>query len=363
MKKKIIFVFPNFKPGGSQRFMINLINHLNPDQFSHKVFVFNDKGIFKSDINRDNLIKLNSNISLVRKISILIYFLKKYNPNIVFSSLGYVNILMSLIKLMVPGNIKFIGRECNIPSITNKLKRTNFLYSLAYKTIYKYLDIVICQSNDMKNDLVNNYNFNENKIKIINNGVIFNENLSKNSKYSIDKNKFNMVSVGRIEHQKGFDRLIKILSKIKDLNFQMMIIGEGSLSLDIKNMIKENHLTDKVKLLGFINNPTSIVAECDLYAMTSYREGFPNALIEALSVGIPFIAFDCLGGINEIYLNGINGWIIDNDDLNSYAMMLKSIIIDNKHKKLSKNKIIETTRNRYSISNICKQYEVVFKSI
>ena len=90
----------------------------------------------------------------------------------------------------------------------------------------------------------------------------------------------------------------------------------------------------------------------------SYYEGFSNSIIEALSFGVPVVAYNARGGFNEI-INSDNGRLVESDNLNSYKKSIVELIMN----PLDKNKIIEGVKSKYSKEAIVSQYEEMFISV
>ena len=139
------------------------------------------------------------------------------------------------------------------------------------------------------------------------------------------KNK-RLVSVGRLSPEKGFMDLLKIYKILhkKYPDWTLDIIGDGSEKENLEKYIIENKLEEKVILHGFRNKEyiNEILQESSIYLMTSYTESFGIVLIEAMSHGIPCIAFNSAEGAKELIYSGRNGYLIKN---RSYRAFLKKV--------------------------------------
>ena len=129
-----------------------------------------------------------------------------------------------------------------------------------------------------------------------------------------------IISVGRFVKAKGFNELIKAFSIIakNDESVSLIMIGDGIEKRNIVNLIDELQLQNRVKLLGYQDNPFKFIARSKVFVLSSYSEGFPNVLVEAMACGTPCIATDCESGPSEIllanaqeeYRTGKGGFII-----------------------------------------------------
>lgn len=114
-----------------------------------------------------------------------------------------------------------------------------------------------------------------------------------------------IVTHGRLNEVKNYPRLIKAFSLVRDQVFdaQLLMIGEGSLRPQLEALVKAYHLQNSVTLLGFRKNPFAYLEKSSLYVLSSYSEGFPNALVEGMAF-LPAVAVDCKTGPREILSDG-----------------------------------------------------------
>lgn len=135
----------------------------------------------------------------------------------------------------------------------------------------------------------------------------------------------NFVTIGRLVEQKGYDRLLHVVNKLKDdYSFCIRILGEGSDKEQLETYIKENKLEDYVKLLGFQNNPYPFMKAADAFICSSRSEGFSTAATEALILQKPIFTTDC-AGMKELF-GGYNCGIICENSEKSLMKMLKKVL-------------------------------------
>lgn len=113
---------------------------------------------------------------------------------------------------------------------------------------------------------------------------------------------------------------------------------------------------ERVKFLGHKTNPYPYVIKADLFMLTSEHEGFPNVLLEANALGLPVIAFACPGGINKIIEEGVNGFSVENGNVDAMVETIQYASIYG----FNKVKIVDSIRRRYSHTIILEQYTKVF---
>jgi glycosyltransferase involved in cell wall biosynthesis len=143
-----------------------------------------------------------------------------------------------------------------------------------------------------------------------------------------------VVSVGRMDagDQKGFFRLIdiwKVVKEDKNLDdWKLHIIGSGALKLEIEAKEKALNLQDSVFVKPFSERIADEYMQASIYAMTSKFEGFGMVLAESASYGLPGVAFDINAGPSDIISNGESGFLVEDNDLESYAEKLKCLMLD-----------------------------------
>lgn len=128
-----------------------------------------------------------------------------------------------------------------------------------------------------------------------------------------------IVGVGRLEQEKGFDRLIDAFSELTKQSaairqhWRLRVIGEGSLRDQLEQQVGNLGLSDRVTMPGWIRPVWQELAEATLFVLPSRYEGFPSALLEAMALGVPSIAVDCDSGPGAILQDNVNGLLVQND--------------------------------------------------
>lgn len=197
-------------------------------------------------------------------------------------------------------------------------------------------------------------------IEVIPNAAI---HVSKN--YSEVKNK-RVIAVGRLDYQKGFDRLIQAWKLVQHTgrfsDWKLDIFGQGEWREMLQQMIDKQGLQNTVK----INPPTNAIlneyVHSSLLVMSSNYEGFGMVLVEAMSCGVPVISFDCKCGPKDIIQPGINGLLVPNGDIQALAYAMMVMMADEAYRKmLSQNarKVVDT----YSEEAVMSQWIRLFTSI
>lgn len=352
-KKKILFVLPNLKAGGSERVISFVSQNLNKDKFETRLIVLGHSkdSMFKiSSIPVDFLNKnrlLTSSFELIKKI----HFEK---PDVVISTISHLNIFMGILSIFFR-KTKFIGRESSVISKMQEYTSVNQrLYNFLIKITYNQLSVIICQSEDMRIDFIERYKINPDKLILIHNPIT---GFLNPIRHQLNPKLIRFITVGRLSREKGYSRILLGLSKIRGYSFTYTVIGSGSMGDEIKALAMQLGLS---KFINYIPSTTEVekyLASHDVYLQGSFVEGFPNALMESCAVGTPVIAFNCPGGTREIIINGANGYLVENQT--EFELIISKIENFN-HFNLNiiKNSVID----KFNSKVIINKYESILNS-
>ena len=152
----------------------------------------------------------------------------------------------------------------------------------------------------------------------------------------------NIISVGRLSKEKGFDDLLRLFKKLtfKYPEWRLNIIGDGMERNNLLDLAKELKLGDKVIFHGYQDKESINELLCDssIYVMTSHTESFGLVLIEAMSAGVPCLAYTSAQGANEIISDGVDGYLIKDRNEDEMIEKISDLINDeNLRKSLGKN--------------------------
>ena len=190
--------------------------------------------------------------------------------------------------------------------------------------IYDKFNNIICVSEYVKNQFQKMFKV-HGDVLVKYNPVNVNEILTKSEEEALEKpvkRKFTVCSVGRLNAQKAYGRLLECHKKLIDegFDYDLWIVGEGTDRNNLSAYIENNGLQDSVKLLGFKNNPYVYMRNSDLFVCSSIAEGFSTVATEALILGLPIVTTDC-SGMQELLGDSEYGLITANDTQALYEGM------------------------------------------
>lgn len=248
--------------------------------------------------------KLGKFISTIRRIIKVREIKKKYNIEKTISFLDNPNII----------NILSRYKDKVIISIRNQKskeiqgKNEKILRLLICK-IYNKADKIVALSNGVKDDLLLNFSIKSDKLDVIYNPVdieyinsLKDEELERKYKKIFNDKDYTIITSGRLAYQKGqwyLLRAFKNITKTID-NINLVILGEGELGNELRQMAKNLNIQNKVHFLGFQSNPFKFIKSSDLFVFTSLFEGFGNVITESMACGTIVVSSDCKSGPKEI---------------------------------------------------------------
>ena len=347
--KKVFFIISHLRAGGSEKVFWILSQYFDQSLFEVYLLVLDSKETFYSrDLRGVKIIDLQSPRAS-KAIFKIIRLINIEKPYAVFTTGGHINTLLAFISMFVTIP-KLIGRESNVMNIMTDLGGLKEKFWDKFLSFtYKRFDIAICQSEEIKKSLSEHYHISEDKLWVIPNPILKTEMI----KFPSSTNYKKILIIARLAVEKGIIRFLHILNNLPP-EYVLTIAGEGPMKSEIMQVIKDLNLNDRVKLVGIVREIPELIAAHDLLALPSFTEGFPNAVLEALEVGVPALAFE-VGGIKAMLKPGFNGYIIQQNNLQEFLNGIIKIC----HQKWNHQLIKADIENRFGVQKVVKQYEAL----
>lgn len=296
---KILHILSSNEYSGAENVAITIIEEMNKKSIN--CIYASPKGPIQQKLETENIefVPIEKlNIKEIRKIY------KKYKPDIIHAHDFTTSVLTS-----------FSGLNCKIISHLHHngdwIKKINLKSIIYLISSIKYKKIIL-----VSNAIFEEYIFSKfikNKIEILGNPINCNEIIKKATENEKLNEKFDLIFVGRLEYEKDPLRFIDIVEKTcTKTNIKTAIIGDGSLKEECKKKIELLNLSNNIKMLGFLNNPYSILKNAKILCITSRWEGFGLVAVEALTLGKPVVANN-VGGLPQI-VDDTCGKLCNNND-------------------------------------------------
>lgn len=157
--------------------------------------------------------------------------------------------------------------------------------------------------------------------------------------------------MGRLVKEKGQKYLIESFSKVEESNWKLVILGDGPMKKELILLAENLNIKERVLFPGAVKDVDSWLQKSSIFAFSSISEGFPNALVEAMSSNLACVSFNCDAGPNEIITNNKNGFLVDVYDIDTFTEKIKNSILRKEFSieagKINDNLNIDTISRRY----------------
>jgi len=366
LKKQVTIVVDTLSGGGAQRVCINIANGLTNLDWKVDLLVLNSKNQdFLCNVSKKiNLIRLNLNHARYAGFSLLKYIYQK-KPS-VFLVFNYeLSVLLILLRIFFKFKYKIISRNINTLSQKYKeFKQKNFwvrnIVGTLINNFYYKADHIINQCYDMYADIIKIHPKLRNNTSVIYNPITNNilDYANSHDLIQIEKKNY-LLCVGRLEKAKGFKYAIEAFASIskKFPELRLKILGKGSLEFELKQNAYKFGVENRVDFEGFQNDIIPYYLHARATMLTSLYEGFPNVLIESITLGTAVVSFDCPSGPREIIKDGINGYLTKHNDVDDlkkklFILMTKKFNIDE----------MRLSIKRHEPNEIAKHYDKLISS-
>ncbi|MBF0188258.1 MAG: glycosyltransferase [Magnetococcales bacterium] len=301
--KRVLFVMPSLERGGAERVAVTLLAGIDRRRYQPELVVFDQAGGLREALPPDLKIHALGCRRMRQAFVALWKLLRRERPEIVFATLGYVNLALLLMRPFLPRGMRLVVREANLPSLSLQAQPYPRLFRWLYRWLYPQADRILVTSGRMRDELVQDLGIPESRIQLLYNPVDV-EAIRARAALAFDKPVPHetpyVVAAGRLVRQKGFDRLLQAMIDAPCGGVRLVIMGAGAMEEDLKSLATELGDGDSVELVGLQENPWRWFSKASLFVMPSRWEGMPNAALEALACGTPVLATPESGGLQEL---------------------------------------------------------------
>lgn len=356
--KKIVFIIGKLSNGGAEKVISILANRFSSVCEVSIVVMSECEVDYKLNKNvniiflAENFNKKKSIIKIFRKLHLLRKILKDIKPSIVISFLGDINIFTLIASMGL--KVKTIVSERNYPKMNKYVKVTKYIFTIN-KFLYMFADTVVFQTNEIKEcfpKLV------QKKAIIIANPID-----SKLPLTDYNRMKKEVVVVSRIIKQKNIELLIEAFIDFSSIykGYKLLIYGRGPLEETYKKMYLPYIKSGLIEFCGFRKDVHERICNSQLFVLSSSVEGMPNALMEAMAIGIPCISTDSLGGgVREISDNGKYVLLSPIEDKEKLLNNMIRAIGNLEESKVRAKNAREYIRNKYNTEAIIEKWQSLF---
>ncbi len=367
--KTVLFLIPSLGGGGAERVLVNLANNLDKTKYKVTVQTLFDVGVNRNFLNEDieyiagfkrqfpgntKMFKLFSPETLYRKI-----VKKRYDI-----AVSYLEGPSARIIAGCPYKDTKKVSWIHVEQLSERALSHSFRSLGEARKCYGSFDATVCVAETVKQDFLQLskiehpctvlYNTNEDeKILALSDEAVEDIRFSDN---------INVISIGRLRYEKGYDRLIKVHKRLLDEGFRhnIYVLGTGTEEERLTRLIEDYGVKDTFHLLGFKENPYKYVKQADLFVCSSRREGFSTAVTESLIIGTPVVSTCCSGAYELLGDSDEYGIVTENSEEGIFAGMRE--ILSGGNLEYYKGKAVERGKF-FSKENTVKVVENLFDSL
>lgn len=264
---------------------------------------------------------------------------------------------------------KMMGVKCLINTLhglpelptNNKYNLMKFALKLNNQIIKRFFTFTVSVSNEIKDILTGNFDFDKNKVHVIYNGIPEIDPVYQKKKRN--DGWLCIGTVGRLVHVKNFTLFLQMAAKIKNKinNVRFSILGDGPLRDELLQESRKLGLDSCFTLLPPTENPLPYYQSLDVYVNTSIHEGIPLSVLEAMGCKKTVVAPD-VGGIPEIISNGRNGFLVQNHDSEQYKEVCLSLLHDAELRENIGDNAYNSVLDKFSVSKMAGAYTELYRS-
>ncbi|MDA0798811.1 MAG: glycosyltransferase [Chloroflexi bacterium] len=365
--KRVLVFQSDLGGGGAERSALNLVNGLDRTRFAPVLVLNKAVGPHVTSV-RDDVPVVEIGAQRMRGALFgLAREIRRQSPEILFSTMQGPSVMLWLARALARSKAPLVLRESN-----NWTARGVSPRSIGQRVVgfaYRSADRVVCLSEGVNQDTLRRYGnvatqtiYNPVDVLGIARQASDRMGTVPGWKPKADRDTIQLLAVGRLTRQKGFDLLIDAAANITDLPWHLTILGEGSDRGKLLEQIRFRGLQDRISLPGFVPNPYPWFAEADLLVLSSRWEGFGHVIVEAMATGTPVLSTRCPSGPDEIIQDGATGVLCDPDSADALATALRALISDEPLRQQLASAAQETPA-RFDVPTIVGQYEALFDQL
>ena len=261
----------------------------------------------------------------------LLLLVRRLKPDVILSGMFHLNFLVLLLRPLFPRGTHVLVRQNgtvsaalsfgNLPGYTRRL----------YRLLYRRADRVICQTEAMARDLIDQLGIQPELLAVLSNPLdieavraIARDNPAHWPGTTSEAPGQHLLAIGRLSREKGFDLLLQALAIVRQQfpNADLLIVGPGPEEASLKAQCRDLGLQSVVRFAGHVEHPAVYFQGASLFVLSSRHEGMPNALLEAAAGGLPIVALPASGGVSDLLSDKPGAWLATEVSAQALAVAL-----------------------------------------
>jgi glycosyltransferase involved in cell wall biosynthesis len=302
----------DLRGGGAERAMLRLAEGVHSLGRHVELWLVQQRGEHLSKVPPGVTVHSLNAVSVASSIPKLAGWLKRRRPRALLSALTHVNVAAIVAARLSGFEGRLVVSERNqISEMAGAARglRGRLAYGVA-RHAYREADAVVAVSQGVADDVLRFTRLQPDRMRVIYNPVVDQRLMGEDGRlpehpWLNDGGPPVLLAAGRLKPQKGFEDLIRAFGRLRgERPVRLVVLGEGPERSNLQRLVEELGLAEDVSLPGFCADPFPAMRKAAVFVLPSKWEGFPNALVEAMSAGAAVVATDCPSGPMEILAGG-----------------------------------------------------------
>lgn len=301
-------------------------------------------------------IRKKSALTYLRRLAALRALVAETKADVVVSFLPNVNVAAILAVALI--GVPVVISERRDPSS----QPASRLWEFACRLLYRFADAVVVQTESVRRDISTIYPGLRRVVCIPN--PLPAELLERQPHVNPGPRRI-LLSLGRLAPEKQIDHVLRWFAHLAQecADWDLHIFGDGPTRVELEATATRLGMSARVFFMGRTSDPWGAMENADAFVMTSRFEGFPNALLEAMGVGLPCVAYDCPSGPRDITQDGEDALLVPLNDEQQLYMQLRRLMTDTELRHTLGRRARESVIKRYQLNSILTQWADLFAQI
>ncbi len=345
---KILLVIPTLKQGGAERVMSELANEFSRKGHEvHICLLAEGKQFYRLETNVTVHTLGFVNKGKVQKVLGEVQVFLKLRELIKVIDLDFVLSFMTKYNALTIMASAFLNVKVFVSDRSNPKKKLPRSIKFLRKFTYPYANGIIAQTSLAKSVLQKQVK--NNNIEVIANPLKVIEQFPNIKKENI------VLNVGRMVTEKGQKYLMEAFAQLNNDEWKLVILGDGPLYTELFTLAKKLNISHRVEMPGSVKNVDEWLSRASIFAFPSISEGFPNALVEAMSARLPCVSFDCDAGPRDVIENNKNGYLVRTSDTEEFTQKIEDLM-ENESIRIDMGKEASKIKNKLEPSMIAGEF-------
>jgi glycosyltransferase involved in cell wall biosynthesis len=367
-KRKVFFIIGKLGVGGAERVVVRLLTHLDRTRFSPALVLFEKEGAFLGDVPSDVKIMdcgRRKAGGRIRWIGNFAKYFRQERPDVALSFMWFPNAVTLLARFLSRIHCSVLVSERTTILGSHEGFITEFFRRQSISRLYVAADGIVCNSEAMRRQFERIFGHLGGRVVAISNPVDIADILRRAREGESGEDMPDdlpwVVGMGRLSPEKGFDLLVRAAGMART-PFRLLILGEGKEERTLRDLTGRLGISGRVQFVGFRRNPYPLLGKASIFVLPSRYEGFPNALVEAMALGVPCVATRCPTGPEEILTEGVNGLLVPMENATALAEAIDRLLNDSSLRQRLGYAAVERVKD-FDVNRITRRFEALLMEV